>query len=117
MPFTVAVTVPQPLAQVQLRPQAVLKTDGPGYWTPDQIWFNASESAPLLFGAGGPGDGERTRHMEVTVREGGRACPAAPCRAAFTFNVRGKHKVGWCKLKRVGTRVESAWFSALEIKM
>ena len=26
------------------------------------------------------------------MREGGRACPTAPCRAAFVFSVKGKHK-------------------------
>ena len=54
-------------------PPAVLRTDGPGYWTPDQIWFNATDSTPLRFGPGvDPSEGSSTKYMEVTVREGGR---------------------------------------------
>ena len=89
VPFVVAVTVPQPLAEVTVRPTPVLRTEGgPGYWTNDQISFNVSEDQPLRFGPGLP----RTQHVEVTVREGGRACPEAPCKAAFSFSVAGKHK-------------------------
>jgi hypothetical protein len=94
VPFVVAVTIPQPLAEVQLRLQPVLRTDGPGYWTPDQIWFNVSEEHPLRFGPREPQTASwgQTRYVQITAREGGRACPAAPCRAGFVVSVAGKHK-------------------------